>query len=135
MGVLFAFFEHLSESYLRNCSIDLWWSCEFILRCGKKNFTSKKNLECLAIEIYRFLRVFSPPILKDISEVRANFSRNFQSLYSFAKKTVTFETEDTKNVFLWKTLRGKSKIGKVVWFVKRTCKTLALPKHKPYWAA
>ena len=80
----------------------------------QKKLYIKKNLECLAIEIYRFLRVFSPPILKDISEVRANFSRNFQSLYSFAKKTVTFETEDTKNVFLWKTLRGKSKIGKVV---------------------
>ena len=41
MGVLFAFFEHVSESYPRNCSNDLWWSCEFILRCGKKNYTSK----------------------------------------------------------------------------------------------
>ena len=55
----------------------------------------KKNLECLANEIYKFLHGLFPPIMNVIFEIKVNIYnlRNFQSLCPTCKTTVKFGTE------------------------------------------
>ena len=57
--------------------------------------TNKKNLEFLAIEIYKFQNGLSPPIMNDIFFSRQNIYnlRKFQELSTSTKNTVNFGTE------------------------------------------
>ena len=60
----------------------------------KKAFI-KKNVESLAIEIYKFQAGLIPPIMSDLFVTRENNYnlRNFQELESSHKRTVKFGTE------------------------------------------
>ena len=53
-----------------------------------------KNIESLAIEIYKFQARLTPPIMSDLFVTRENNYnlRNFQELESSYKRTVKFET-------------------------------------------
>ena len=54
-----------------------------------------KNVESLAIEIYKFQAGLTPPIMSDLFVTRENNYnlRNFQELESSLRRTVKFETE------------------------------------------
>ena len=60
----------------------------------KKAFI-KKNVESLAIEIYKFQAGLIPPIMSDLFVTRENYYnlRNFQQFESSLRRTVKFGTE------------------------------------------
>ena len=55
----------------------------------------QKNIESLAIEIYKFQAGLTAPIMSDLFVTKENNYnlRNFQGLESSLKRTVTFGTE------------------------------------------
>ena len=68
-----------------------------ILEGNKRKSIHQKNIESLAIEIYRFQTDLAPPIMSDLFVTRENNYnlRNFQELESSLRRTVKFETETT----------------------------------------
>ena len=67
-----------------------------ILEDNKQKDIHQKNIEPLAIEIYKFQAGLAPPIMCDLFATRKNNSnlRNFQELESSLKRTVKFGTEN-----------------------------------------
>ena len=64
-----------------------------ILEDNKQKSIHKKNIESLAIEIYKFEAGLTPPIMSDLFVTRENYNlRNFQELESSLKRTVKFGT-------------------------------------------
>ena len=65
-----------------------------ILEDKKQKSIYQKNIESLAIEIYKFQAGLTPPIMSDLFVTRENNYnlRNFQALESY-KRTVKFGTE------------------------------------------
>ena len=66
-----------------------------ILEDNKQKSIHQKNIESLAIEIYKFQAGLTPPIMSDLFFSRENDYnlRNFQELESSLKRTVKFGTE------------------------------------------
>ena len=66
-----------------------------ILEDNKQKSIHQKNIESLAIEIYKFQAGLTPPIMSDLFVTRENNYnlRNFQELESSLKRTVKFATE------------------------------------------
>ena len=66
-----------------------------ILEDNKQKSIHQKNIESLAIEIYKFQAGLAPPIMSDLFVTRENNYnlRNFQELESSLKRTVKFGTE------------------------------------------
>ena len=66
-----------------------------ILEGNKQKSIHQKNIESLAIEIYRFQTDLTSPIMSDLFVTRENNYnlRNFQELESSLRRTVKFETE------------------------------------------
>ena len=65
------------------------------LEDNKQKSIYQKNIESLAIEIYKFQGGLAPPIMSDLFITRENNYnlRNFQELESSLRRTVKFETE------------------------------------------
>ena len=66
-----------------------------ILEDNKQKSIHQKNIESLAIEIYKFQAGLAPPIMSDLFVTRENNYnlRNFQELESSLRRTVKFGTE------------------------------------------
>ena len=66
-----------------------------ILEDNKQKSIHEKNIESLAIEIYKFRAGLTPPIMSDLFVTRENNYnlRNFQELESSLRRTVKFGTE------------------------------------------
>ena len=66
-----------------------------ILEDNKQKSIHQKNIESLAIEIYKFRAGLTPPIMSDLFVTRENNYnlRNFQELESSLRRTVKFGTE------------------------------------------
>ena len=66
-----------------------------ILEDNKQKSIHQKNIESLAIEIYKFQAGLTPPIMSDLFVTRENNYnlRNFQELESSLRRTVKFGTE------------------------------------------
>ena len=66
-----------------------------ILEDNKQKSIHQKNIESLAIEIYKFQAGLTPPIMSDLFVTRENNYnlRNFQELESSLRQTVKFGTE------------------------------------------
>ena len=73
--------------------------CEFpfdrILEDNKQKSIHQKNIESLAIEVYKFRTGLLPPIMSDLFVTRENNSnlRNFQELQSSLRQTEKFGAE------------------------------------------
>ena len=66
-----------------------------ILEDNKQKRIHQKNIESLAIEIYKFQAGLTPPIMMDLFVTReSNYNlRNFEEFESLLKQTVKFGTE------------------------------------------
>ena len=66
-----------------------------ILEDNKQKSIHQKNIESLAIEIYKFQAGLTPPIMSDLFVTRENNYnlRNFQELESSLRRTIKFGTE------------------------------------------
>ena len=66
-----------------------------LLEDNKQKIMHQKNIESLAIEIYKFQAGLTAPIMSDLFVTKENNYnlRNFQGLESSLKRTVTFGTE------------------------------------------
>ena len=87
--------NNIHERALRLIHNDHEKSFNSILTENNLKTIHQKNLEFLAIEIYKFQNGLSPPIMNDIFFSRQNIYnlRKFQELSTSSKNTVNFGTE------------------------------------------
>ena len=85
----------IHERLLRLIYNDYQLPFDRILDDNKQKNIHQKNIESLAIEIYEFQAVLSPPIISDLFVTRENNYnlRNFQELEPSPRRTVKFGTE------------------------------------------
>ena len=88
--------NNIHERAMRLIYNDHEKSFNSILKESNLKTIHQKNLEFLAIEIYKFQNGLSPPIMNDIFFSRQNIYnlRKFQELYTSTKNTVNFGTKN-----------------------------------------
>ena len=103
-------------------SITITRTAIYFNRKQSKNYSSK-NLEFLAIEIYKFQNGLSPPIMNDIFFSRQNICnlQKFQELFTSTKNTVNFATETTsyRCSQLWNLIANNRKLEPTLELFKK----------------
>ena len=87
--------NHIYKRALRLIYNDYELPFDRILEDNKQNSIHQKNIESLAIAIYKFLAGLTSPIMSDLFVTKENNCnlRNYQVLKSSHKQTVNFGTE------------------------------------------